>query len=92
MQVEPWTFSARTEFDGLYLCGARTLSHGVAGVTQSGIGAAEAVLNRCTRELHTQNGAILTFLPLEDVSQRPDNLMRKMERGEVAREDEERNV
>ncbi|MDO9131151.1 MAG: hypothetical protein Q7U34_14920, partial [Anaerolineales bacterium] len=40
-QVGPWAFSPRTEFDGLYLCGASTLSHGVAGVTQSGIDAAK---------------------------------------------------
>jgi hypothetical protein len=41
--VGPLAFSPRTEFEGLYLCGASTLSHGVAGVTQSGIDAAKAV-------------------------------------------------
>ncbi|HSO13192.1 MAG TPA: NAD(P)/FAD-dependent oxidoreductase, partial [Anaerolineales bacterium] len=30
-QVGPWAFSSRTEFEGLYLCGASTTSHGVAG-------------------------------------------------------------
>jgi len=74
----------------LYLCGASTLSHGVAGVTQSGIDAAKAALNCRTRDLLKQNGASLTFLPSEDVSQWPESLRRKM--GEVAREEEEREV
>jgi all-trans-retinol 13,14-reductase len=87
-QVGPLGFSARTEFDGLYLCGASTTSHGVAGVTASGIDVAKAVLNCRTRELLTQHGASLTFLPSEDVSAWPENLRRKMERGEAAREDE----
>jgi phytoene dehydrogenase-like protein len=91
-QVGPWAFSPRAEFDGLYLCGASTLSHGVAGVTQSGIDAAKAVLNCRTRDLLKQNGASLTFLPSEDVSAWPENMRRKMERGEAAREDEEKEV
>jgi len=91
-QVGPFGFTTRTEFDGLYLCGASTLSHGVAGVTASGMDAAKAVLNCRTRDILTQNGASLTFLPSEDVSQWPEDLRRKMERGEVAREDEERDV
>ncbi|HET9907548.1 MAG TPA: NAD(P)/FAD-dependent oxidoreductase [Anaerolineales bacterium] len=91
-QVGPWSFSPRTEFDGLYLCGASTLSHGVAGVTSSGIDAAKAVLHCRTRDLLKQGGANLTFLPSEDVSVWPEYLRRKMERGEVAREEEEMEV
>ena len=91
-QVGPWAFSPRTEFEGLYLCGQSTLSHGVAGVTASGIDAAKAVLHCRTRDLLKQNGASLTFLPSEDVSKWPEYLRRKMERGEVAREEEEREV
>ncbi|MFZ1040445.1 MAG: NAD(P)/FAD-dependent oxidoreductase [Anaerolineales bacterium] len=91
-QVGPWSFSPRTEFDGLYLCGASTLSHGVAGVTQSGIDAAKAVLNCRSRDLLTQHGATPTFLSSEDVSAWPEYLRRKMERGELAREEEEKEV
>ncbi|MBU4226164.1 MAG: hypothetical protein KKC71_10150 [Chloroflexi bacterium] len=101
-----WAFSPRTEFDGLFpvragspgppgrdgLCGASALSHGVAGVTQSGIDAAKAVLNCRTRDLLKQNGASLTFLPSEDVSQWPEYLRRKIGRGEAAREEEEKEV
>jgi all-trans-retinol 13,14-reductase len=91
-QVGPLGFTARTEFEGLFLCGQSTTSHGVAGVTQSGIDAAKAVLNCRTRDILTQHGASLTFLPSEDVSAWPENLRRKMERGEAAREDEEKEV
>ena len=91
-QFGPWAFSPRTEFDGLYLCGQSTLSHGVAGVTASGIEAAKAVLNCRTRDLLKQSGARLTFLPSEDVSVWPEYLRRKMEREEVAREEEEMEV
>ena len=91
-QIGPWAFSPRTEFDGLYLCGASTLSHGVAGVTQSGIDAAKAALNCRARDILTQKGNGPLFLQSEDTSAWPENLKRKMERGEMAREDEEREV
>jgi hypothetical protein len=64
----------------------------VAGVTASGIDAAKAVLDCRTGDILTQNDPRLTFLPSEDVSQWPEGLRRKMERGEVAREEEERNM
>ncbi len=89
-QVGPWAFSPRTEFDGLFLCGASTLSHGVAGVTASGIDAAKAALNCRTRDLLTQNGPSPLFLQAEDTSQWPEYLKRKMAGGEVAREEEEK--
>jgi all-trans-retinol 13,14-reductase len=88
-QVGPFAFSTRTEFDGLYLCGASTLSHGVAGVTASGIDAAKAVLNCSTRDILTHTGASPVFLQSEDTSQWPEYLKKKMERGEPAREEEE---
>ena len=91
-QVGPLAFSPRTEFEGLYLCGQSTLSHGVAGVTQSGINAAKAVLNCRTRDLLKQNCASLTFLPSEDVSAWPEYLRKKMERGEAAKEEDEKEM
>ena len=53
---------------------------------------AKAVLNCRTRDLLKQGGASLTFLPSEDVSVWPEYLRKKMERGEVAREDEEKEI
>ena len=90
-QVGPWAFHARTEFEGLFLCGANTLSHGVAGVTASGIDAAKTILNCRTDELLTQNGSSLTFLPSENINLWPEYLKKKIERGERAREEEERD-
>ncbi|GAB4543188.1 MAG: NAD(P)/FAD-dependent oxidoreductase [Anaerolineales bacterium] len=91
-QVGPFAFSARTEFDGLYLCGASTLSHGVAGVTSSGIDAAKAILRCRARDILTQTGAAPLFLPSEDTSAWPEHLKKKMERGEAAREEDEREI
>ena len=91
-QVGPWAFSPRTEFEGLYLCGASTISHGVAGVTASGIDAAKAVLHCRTRDILRDQGPGPLFLQSEDTSNWPEYLKRKIDRGEVAREDEEKNV
>jgi phytoene dehydrogenase-like protein len=91
-QVGPLGFTTRTGFEGLFLCGASTLSHGVAGVTGSGIDAAKAVLHCRTRDILIQHGPSLTFLPSEDVSVWPEHLRKKMERGEAAREEEEKEV
>jgi phytoene dehydrogenase-like protein len=90
-QVGPWAFSPRTEFDGLYLCGASTLSHGVAGVTASGVDAAKAVLNCGSRDILMQQGPGPLFLQAEDTSGWPEYLRRKLVRGEVAREEEDRD-
>ncbi len=91
-QVGPGAFSPRTEFEGLYLCGQSTLSHGVAGVTASGIDAAKAVLNCRSRDILTQQGNGPLFLQAEDTSTWPEYLKRKMERGEKAREEDEMEV
>ncbi len=66
-QVGPLGFTAKTEFGGLFLCGASTLSHGVAGVTASGIEAAKAVLGVRTRDLLTGKGE-LRLLRAEEVT------------------------
>jgi phytoene dehydrogenase-like protein len=89
-QVGPWAFQPRTGFDGLFLCGSSTLSHGVAGVTASGINAAKAVLHCRSDDILTQHGPSPRFLPSEDVTLWPEDLRKKMERGDIAREEEER--
>ena len=68
------------------------MSHGVAGVTASGIDAAKAVLNVRSREILTQQGNGPLFLQAEDLSTWPEHLKRKMEKGEAAREEEEREI
>ncbi|MGE5374894.1 MAG: phytoene desaturase family protein [Bacteroidota bacterium] len=91
-QIGPWSFSPRTDFDGLYLCGQSTLSHGVAGVTASGIEAAKAVLNCRTSDILIRKGSGPLFLQAEDTSGWPEHLKRKMERGEKATEEEEKEL
>ena len=91
-QLGPWGFSSRTEFEGLFLCGASILSHGVAGVTQSGINAARAVLNCPVDEILTHKGPGPLFLPAEQPSAWPEYLQKKIAAGHPAREEEEREV
>jgi len=91
-QLGPWGFSPRTEFEGLFLCGASILSQGVAGVTQSGINAARAILQCKQADLLTQRGPGPLFLPAEDITAWPDHLKRNIGRTQPAREEEEREV
>lgn len=90
-QVGPWSFSSRTEFDGLFLCGASTLSHGVAGVTQSGLDAAKAILRCRTKDLLTASGSGPLILQAEDISNWPEHLKRRIERGEQPSPTEEQD-
>jgi phytoene dehydrogenase-like protein len=50
-QVGPFSYKNKSEIENLYLCGASTLSHGVAGATQSGIVAAAGILNCKSEDL-----------------------------------------
>jgi len=49
-QMGPFSFSQRGPIDGLSLCGASTLSHGIAGASFSGLIAAQRVLGLDTPE------------------------------------------
>ena len=91
-QIGPWAFSPRTDFDGLYLCGQSTISHGVAGVTASGVNAAQAVLNCRANDILTQKGPGPLFLQAEKPGTWPEHMRRKMERGEKAREEDEKEI
>jgi hypothetical protein len=61
-------------------------------VTTSGIDAAKAVLNCRTRDILTQHGNGPLFLQAEEPRAWPEYLRRKMERGEVTRDEEEKDV
>jgi all-trans-retinol 13,14-reductase len=80
-QVGPGAFPTKTEIEGLYMCGASTLSHGVAGVTSTGLAAAKAILKSSTAELLTQSGPPLEIYPSEDPSQWPEYLQKQIESG-----------
>lgn len=63
-QVGPFSFSTRTPVRNLYLCGASTVSHGVAGAGISGLFAAAAVLGvRDANELLAPPDGSLRIVP-----------------------------
>jgi phytoene dehydrogenase-like protein len=80
-QVGPGAFSTKTEFEGLLMCGASTMSHGVSGATATGLSAAKVILSCGTADLLTQNGPLLEIYPSEDTSQWPEYLQKQIERG-----------
>ncbi|MEP7167856.1 MAG: NAD(P)/FAD-dependent oxidoreductase [Bacteroidota bacterium] len=45
MQIGPFSYNSRTEIENLYLCGASTMSHGVAGASATGVHAAAKILD-----------------------------------------------
>lgn len=49
-QLGPFSYSMQGEIDGLHLCGASTLSHGIAGASISGLMAAQRILGLSSRE------------------------------------------
>lgn len=80
-QVGPGSFPIQTAFDNLLMCGASTISHGVAGVTNSGLAAARKILGCRTSDLLKMNGPELRVYPSEDTSQWPDSLQKRIARG-----------
>ncbi len=64
-QLGPFGWGLRTPIDGLYHCGASTLSHGVVGATLSGVACARALLGCRTRDLLGEEGQSLRVLQAE---------------------------
>jgi phytoene dehydrogenase-like protein len=81
-QVGPFAFPIDPPFSGLYLCGASTISHGVAGATASGLLAAATLLGCRRRELLNEDGPPLRVYPTEDVGQWPEDLRARAARGQ----------
>ncbi|MGB5556110.1 MAG: NAD(P)/FAD-dependent oxidoreductase, partial [Flavobacteriaceae bacterium] len=50
-QIGPFAYKAKSEIEGLYLCGASILSHGVAGASHSGVDTAAKILGKHPDEL-----------------------------------------
>lgn len=87
LQVGPFSYRASAEIEGLQLCGASTLSHGIAGASISGLLAAQRVLGASSREalLGPPDGSLRVY-----PSDRPEEwLSRLKERARVATRDEE---
>ena len=64
-QVGPGAFPVQSEIKNVLMCGASTLSHGVAGVTVSGMAAAAKILGCNRSDLLKQNGPPLIVEPSE---------------------------
>ncbi len=78
-QTGPFSFTAKTEIENLYMCGASIMSHGVAGASYSGVKTAAAILN-CREEDLIQPDELqeLRIYEAEDDSQWPEWLHQKM--------------
>ena len=81
-QVGPLAFPVKSEIEGLYMVGASTTSHGVAGVTASGLECAKQILGLPTSEILNQNGPEIEIYPSEDISKWPDDLQKKIAKGQ----------
>jgi phytoene dehydrogenase-like protein len=77
--VGPFSFPVTSEVEGLFLCGASTVSHGVMGAHLSGLFAAARALGVRSKELLRPGGEPLRIYPCEDVASWPEPLRRRVE-------------
>jgi phytoene dehydrogenase-like protein len=77
-QIGPWAFSSQSPFEGLTLCGASTLGHGIHGAALSGLGAAARVLE-CGPTTLLKKTSTLNTLPCDDVRAWPPELQHHMQ-------------
>lgn len=79
-QIGPWSYPIRTEIEGLLLCGASTISHGVLGATLSGLIAAARALGCRTRDLLRGGGSAIRTYPSDRPEEWPEELRGKLAR------------
>ncbi len=77
-QVGPGAFPTQTEIEGFLMCGASTLSHGVAGAQSSGLAVARKILKCSNDDLFNQDGPEIQIYPSDDISQWPENLQKRI--------------
>ena len=79
MQTGPFSYSAKTEIENLYMCGASIMAHGVAGASISGVKTAALILN-CTEEdlIIADESQHVRVYDADDSSGWPDWLHQKM--------------
>ena len=82
-QVGPGAFPIRSAIPGLYMVGASTISHGIAGATTTGLTAARTILGCRTSDLLRQDGPEIPIYPSEEPDRWPAHLQRRIARGQV---------
>jgi phytoene dehydrogenase-like protein len=80
-QFGPFSYPLKTEFEGLYCCGASTINHGVQSVTFSGVMAASMILDCQISDLLQQGGPELRVYPSEKPEEWPEELQARIVRG-----------
>jgi all-trans-retinol 13,14-reductase len=85
-QVGPFSFRTSAEIEGLHLCGASTLSHGIAGASISGLMAAQRILGLSSRDdmLAPADGSMRVY-----PADHPEWLSRAVERRRPATRNED---
>lgn len=78
-QTGPFSFTAKTEIENLFLCGASIMAHGVVGSSYSGVKTAAIVL-KCTEDdlLQTRTDQHLRIYDADDDTQWPAWLHQKI--------------
>ena len=79
-QIGPFGFPIDPPIPGLYLCGASTESHGVAGATCSGLAVAAKVLGCRQQELLTEKGQNIRIYLCDKPDTWPEDLQPKQQR------------
>lgn len=78
--IGPFAYKQKSSIANLYLCGASTLSHGVAGASYSGVQTAAAILG-CKQDdlIQPDESQHLRIFEAEDATDYPDWMLKKME-------------
>ncbi len=78
-QTGPFSYSAKSEIENLYMCGSSIMSHGVAGSSYSGVKTAAQILGCSEEDLLPIDGTQeLRIYDAEDHSQWPDWIHQRM--------------
>jgi all-trans-retinol 13,14-reductase len=77
-QLGPLGWPVKTEIQGLLMCGASTVSHGVLGASLSGLFAAAAVERTRAERLLTAGQAPITLLPADDLTAWPEAMQERV--------------
>ncbi|CAM3504890.1 phytoene desaturase family protein [Zobellia roscoffensis] len=77
--IGPFAYKAKSEIENLYLCGASILSHGVAGVSHSGVDTAAQILECDPDELKKpQENQHIRIYEAEDSTDYPEWMLKKI--------------